>query len=143
MKKSVLVIFIFIFSCINKQNDMDLVNNPITANGTDKNIVAPLIMLPETSFDFGEIKQGESVAHDFMIRNIGKERLLIHSAKGSCGCTVSDFPKEPILPGEEAYVKVVFNTTGKKGKQKKTITLLTNAIPNVKVLTIIADIKIN
>ena len=71
-----------------------------------------------------------------MLKNIGDASLIISSAKGSCGCTVPDWPKEPILKTEEARIKVTFNSGNKKGKQNKTVTLVTNAIPSTKVLTI-------
>ena len=96
----------------------------------------PIIQILEDSFDFGDLKEGESVTHNFIIKNIGEERLIISSAKGSCGCTIPSWPKEPILPGDEAEVQVTFNSIGRKGKQRKTVTLITNSIPNTKVLTI-------
>ena len=123
-----------------KKITVDLVNNPLSAN--PKNIKVPEIQLKEDNFDFGEISQGAAVTHDFMIKNIGKGNLLISSVKGSCGCTVSEWPKEPILPGAASAVKVTFNSAGKKGKQRKTISLLTNAIPKTKILTIHANVII-
>ena len=96
----------------------------------------PQIQMYEDSYDFGDIIQGESVTHEFIIKNIGNDKLLINSAKGSCGCTVPVWPKEPILEGEESIIKVTFNSAGKKGKQNKTVTLVTNVIPNTKVITI-------
>ena len=73
-------------------------------------------------------------------KNIGNSDLLISSAKGSCGCTVPEWPKDPIKPGKEANIKVTFDSKGKKGKQAKRVTLMTNAIPNVKILTIKGNI---
>ena len=113
-----------------------LVNNPITAEKVKK--TGPL---PELSFDklrhnFGKINQGESVSHQFVFTNTGEAELIINNAKGSCGCTVPKWPKKPIAPGEKAEIKVTFNSSGREGKQKKTVTLVTNAIPNTKVLTI-------
>ena len=98
--------------------------------------------MDEESYDFGDIIQGESVTHEFSIKNIGNDKLLINSAKGSCGCTVPVWPKEPILEGEESTIKVTFNSAGKKGRQNKTVTLVTNAIPNTKVITIKGNIII-
>ena len=114
----------------------DLVASPLTANKSAKTVVTPKIEMLETSFDFGEMQQGESVTHDFVLKNIGEGNLIISAAKGSCGCTVPEWPKEPIAKGEEAIIKVTFNSAGKSGKQNKTVTLVTNAIPNTKVLTI-------
>ena len=102
----------------------------------------PKIQMEEDSYDFGDIIQGELVAHEFVVRNIGNDKLLINSAKGSCGCTVPVWPKEPILPGEEATIKVTFNSAGREGVQRKTVTLVTNVIPNTKVITIKGNVVI-
>ena len=114
----------------------DLVNSPLTANSNAEKVLTPNIEMLETSYNFGEIQQGESVTHDFILKNTGDADLIISAAKGSCGCTVPEWPKTPIAKGEEATIKVTFNSAGKSGKQNKTVTLVTNAIPNTKVLTI-------
>ena len=114
----------------------ELVNSPLTANRNAKKVSAPNIEMFETSFDFGEIHQGESVTHEFIIKNSGDAELIITAAKGSCGCTVPEWPKSPISEGEEAVIKVTFNSAGKSGKQNKTVTLVSNSIPNTKVITI-------
>ena len=114
----------------------DLVNSPLTANSNAEKVLTPNIEMLETSYNFGEIQQGESVTHDFILKNTGEADLIISAAKGSCGCTVPEWPKNPIAKGEDAVIKVTFNSAGKSGKQNKTVTLVTNAIPNTKVLTI-------
>ena len=132
-----LIIAIVLTSCSadDKKITTDLVKNPLSAN-PNHTATMPKIQMAEESYDFGDIIQGESVTHEFIIKNIGNDKLLINSAKGSCGCTVPVWPKEPILEGEESTIKVTFNSAGKKGRQNKTVTLLTNAIPNTKVITI-------
>ncbi len=114
----------------------DLVNSPLTANSNAEKVLTPNIEMLETSYNFGEMLQGESVTHDFILKNTGEADLIISAAKGSCGCTVPEWPKTPIAKGEEAAIKVTFNSAGKSGKQNKTVTLVTNAMPNTKVLTI-------
>ena len=114
----------------------DLVNSPLTANSKAEKVLTPNIEMLETSYDFGEMKQGESVTHNFILKNTGDADLIITAAKGSCGCTVPEWPKNPIAKGEEAAIKVTFNSAGKSGKQNKTVTLVSNAIPNTKVITI-------
>jgi len=114
----------------------ELVNSPLTANRNAEKVSTPNIEMLETSFDFGEIHQGESVTHEFIIKNSGDAELIITAAKGSCGCTVPEWPKSPISEGEEAVIKVTFNSAGKSGKQNKTVTLVSNSIPNTKVITI-------
>ena len=56
------------------------------------------IEFTEEAFDFGEITQGEKVEHTFKFKNTGENDLVIVSAKGSCGCTIPEWPKEPIAP---------------------------------------------
>lgn len=83
----------------------------------------PVMKFDELEFNFGTIKQGESVTHIFKFKNTGKEPLLINTAVGSCGCTVPEYPKEPIRPNGNGEVKVTFNSTGKSGPQDKTVTI--------------------
>ncbi len=130
---------IVLASCSNtddKKITTDLVNNPLTAEKNADQVDMPKIELSQDFFDFGEMNQKESVSTEFVIKNAGDAPLLIRSAKGSCGCTVPEWPKEPVAVGEEAVIKVTFNSGNKKGKQNKTVTLVTNAIPSTKVLTI-------
>lgn len=142
MKYLKFIIIFCICSCVGPKQDanVELTNNPISAEGYSNKTPMPEISIPVDDFNFGDIIQGESATHNFLIKNIGNNNLIISSAKGSCGCTVPEWPKSPILPGKEAYVKVVFNSAGKIGKQKKTVTLLTNAIPATKVLTVSCNV---
>jgi len=87
---------------------------------------------PQIEFDtmrvnFGTIKQGEKFEHDFHFSNTGDAPLMITNARGSCGCTVPEYPREPIAPGASGVIHVVFNSSGKSGTQHKTVTLQTNA----------------
>ncbi len=66
-------------------------------------------------YNFGTIKQGESTTYEFNFTNEGNEPLIIAKAEGSCGCTVPVYPKEPIMKGQTATIKVTFNSTGKLG----------------------------
>jgi hypothetical protein len=130
---------IVLASCSNtddKKITTDLVNNPLTAEKNADQVDMPKIELSQDFFDFGEMNQKESVSTEFVIKNTGDAPLLIRSAKGSCGCTVPEWPKEPVAVGDEAIIKVTFNSGNKKGKQNKIVTLVTNAIPSTKVLTI-------
>ena len=100
----------------------------------------PFFEFEEEVKDFGEITQGESVKTIFKFKNVGKSNLIISSAQGSCGCTVPQWPKEPIKPGEKGESEVVFNSEGKSGLQNKTITLVANTIPNTKVIALKGEI---
>ena len=117
-----------------------LVNNPITAEKGKQTVLLPELSFDKLRHNFGKINQGESVSHQFVFTNTGQAELIINNAKGSCGCTVPKWPRKPIAPGESEEIKVTFNSAGKSGNQSKTITLVTNAIPNTTVLTISANI---
>jgi hypothetical protein len=90
----------------------------------------------EEEYNFGTIKQGESVTHEFKFTNNGNEPLIISKAEGSCGCTVPTYPQQPILKGQSGVIKVTFNSTGKMGIQDKTVTLTSNALQNPFVIHI-------
>jgi hypothetical protein len=92
-------------------------------------------------FNFGTIKQGESVTHEFKFTNTGSEPLIITSAQGSCGCTVPVYPKEPIMKGQTGVIKVTFNSAGKFGIQDKTITLASNAQQNPMIIHVKGTIE--
>lgn len=92
--------------------------------------------------DFGKVIQGEKVSYAFKFKNSGNADLIISDARGSCGCTVADYPKKPMAPGEEGEIDVKFSTEGKKGFQSKTITLVANTEPNSVVLTIKANVQV-
>ena len=80
---------------------------------------APVIEFSKTVHDFGNINEGDNVETVFKFKNIGKSELLITKIKGSCGCTVpSNWPKKPIMPGEEAEFSVKFNSKGKPNTQQ-------------------------
>ncbi len=94
-------------------------------------------------FDFGKVKSGESVTHDYEFTNTGKENLIIANAKGSCGCTVPQWPKEPIAPGKTGVIKVVFDSKGKSGPQSKRVTITANTNPPQSFLEIKGEVAVN
>ena len=103
---------------------------------------APVFAFVKERHDFGQIQQGEKVSTVFEFTNTGDAPLIISNAKGSCGCTVPEWPKEPIAPGEGGSIKVEFDSKGKSGVQTKTVNLTANTVPNTKVLTISANIQV-
>ena len=98
------------------------------------------IEFTEEAFDFGAITQGEKAEHTFKFKNTGDHDLVIVSAKGSCGCTIPKWPKEPIAPGEEGEMFVVFNSEGKKGKQHKKVTVVANTEPATTVVALRGEV---
>lgn len=102
---------------------------------------APVFKFEEDSYDFGQIEAGEKVKHNFTFKNVGKTPLIITDAVATCGCTVPEYPKEPVAPGEEATINVVFDSAGKQGMQNKVVTLTSNAVPSKTELHLIGDVK--
>jgi hypothetical protein len=87
---------------------------------------APKIEFESLVFDFGTLTQGESASSSFKFKNTGKSDLLIRKVKTSCGCTAVA-PEDKLVPaGGESKIDVTFRSRGKKGKQNKTITVITN-----------------
>ena len=95
----------------------------------------------KTEHDFGEINEGDVVETVFNFKNTGKQELIIASAKGSCGCTVPEWPKEPIMPGESGQIKVKFNSSNRTNLQQKQVTLLTNTDEGKKIIKIKAQVN--
>ncbi len=87
---------------------------------------SPVVSFNAESYDFGDIKQGETVEYTFQMKNTGKRDLIIRNVKTSCGCTAVTPEKKVIGANETVPLKVVFNSTGKRGKQNKAITIITN-----------------
>ena len=85
--------------------------------------------------DYGNIKYGGEPYCSFEFKNTGDEPLIISNAKGSCGCTVPEWPKEPIAPGKSGYVKATYNAAA-AGSFTKTVTVTTSAETTPKVLTL-------
>ena len=108
----------------------DLIRNPATADlPTDTNQLAR-IAFEEKEVDFGEATEGDIVNHSFKFTNTGKVPLTIMNARSTCGCTVPEWPEEPIPPGGAGEINAKFNTDKKKDKQHKVITITANTYPN-------------
>jgi len=85
--------------------------------------------------DYGTIKQGANGTYEFKFTNTGNEPLIISTARGSCGCTVPTYPKEPIMKGQSSVIKVSYDTK-RVGPFTKTVTIESNGKTNPKMLTI-------
>jgi hypothetical protein len=95
----------------------------------------------EMEFDFGTINQNSENVHVFKFINTGPNPLIIQDAKGSCGCTVPKYPKQPVAPGEEGEIEVVYKPGTQRGQQTKTVTLTANTQPDKTVLKITAMVE--
>ena len=98
------------------------------------------INFEKTSHNFGSFPETEKVTCTFKFTNTGDNLLVIHQAIASCGCTVPQYPKQPIKPGESGEIKVTYDGSGKfPGHFKKSITLRTNAKQEIVRLYIEGD----
>ena len=127
-------------------------NAPVAVTpGTDPTAaVAPATPVPtgptttlkfdQETYDWGKVMDGDKVTHVFKCKNTGNEPLIISNAKGSCGCTVPEWPKDAIAPGKSGEIKVVFDSKGKGavgGKEdSKRVTITANTDPVETYLTI-------
>lgn len=141
MKKNILaaVLCLSISAFVNAQDAKTQAQAAAPAPTVNPN--APDFKFEVEEYNFGSIKQGDKVSYDFTFTNSGKEPLVITDAKGSCGCTVPSYPKEPIAKGGKGTIHVEFNSTGKQGNQTKTVTITSNAKSGQKVLYIKGNVE--
>ena len=95
----------------------------------------PIMTFEKTEIDYGTIKQNSDPYRTFVFTNTGEAPLVIKSARGSCGCTVPEYSKEPVMPGEKSEIKVRYDTK-RLNAFTKTVTLTTNADPSQVILRI-------
>ena len=133
---------VLLFACNNGNNNQlsgDLVTNPKSAqSSTGKNAV---ITFDKKEFDFGKILQGEVVSYTFHFTNTGNVPLIIASVDKSCGCTASDYPRQPIEPGQTGDIKITYDSKGHHGFQSKTLTVNANTMPAQTTLRIKAEVR--
>ena len=141
MKKVILilagVLALTFVSC--KDNAAEKVKEENVADAADrdaKNTDFPVMSFDATDHDFGTINEGDVVEHTFTFTNTGKAPLVIVNAKGSCGCTVPEWTKEPVAPGATGSMLVKFNSNGKPNAQNKQVTITANTEAGKEVLKI-------
>ena len=129
-------------SCGNQETKQSETTPTETVSSTSGSASADVaaFKFEKESFDFGQITNGEKVSYDFKFTNIGKSPLIITSATATCGCTVPEYPKEPIAPGAEGVIKVVFDSAGKLGMQNKVVTITANTTPEITQLNILGNV---
>lgn len=143
-------ILIFIFGALfilnacknNSSNDesglsSDVINIPASGSEqTSKEKKIASIEFKETEHDFGKLTEGEKVSYSFKFTNTGDGNLIIANVIPGCGCTVSNFPKQPIKPGESDFIDLVFDSSNRPGNFIKDATVYANTIPNTHKLYI-------
>jgi Protein of unknown function (DUF1573) len=151
MKKYLLFIIIpaTLFSCDVKRKDkisddsktdsIKLVQKKQAEDDALKNTTA--VQMIDSVYNFGTVADGEKVEFSFRFKNAGTNPLIIFDASATCGCTIPEKPEKPILPGETGFIKVVFNSSGKKGHNEKVINVTSNARPLFPPLKLTGEVK--
>lgn len=136
MKKvfSLLVVMAFIFSGI--AQNAGVAEQPAKA----KKVKQPEITFESLVHDYGNIMQGDNGVCEFVFKNTGKADLILTNCRSSCGCTVPEWPKDPIPAGKKSVIKVKYNTQ-RLGAINKSITVESNAVNSRIVLTIKGNIS--
>ncbi len=122
-----LIVFLFAFSCDNSSNKKETKSENNASSSMTSSSESPIMSFDKTLHDFGTIQEGETVETIFTFTNSGKSDLIIVDARGSCGCTVPEYPKNtPIPPGESGKIRVSFDSSNKPNMQQKTVTISAN-----------------
>ena len=152
MRKFISIIsIIFLTACGSQVSDLELrvakLETEIASmrKGGGSTIV-PAGAFPKFSFDqeehnFGQIRDGDIVSHTFRFTNSGEAPLIISKATAACGCTVPQWPKQPIPVGGSGEIQVQFDSSNKPGMQNKVVTITANTESKVKKLLIRAQVN--
>ncbi len=140
------VLSFFVFACSSENGERveterstrldEFIRIPTDEDGNVDPEEMPRIQFAEDHFKYDTLQEGEQVEHSFTFTNKGSSSLLISSVKSSCGCTVADYPKEPVAPGEEGEIRATYNSIDKDGPQINEITIYSNAYPSQHSLTL-------
>lgn len=126
-----------VVSCKKEDASSKIENSAATENAETKGFA--VAKFDKTEHNFGDLKKGQKATTEFTITNTGTSDLVIVDAHASCGCTVPEYPKTPIKPGESAPIEVVFSANS-VGMQNKTVTIKANTENTNELLTIKANV---
>ena len=101
----------------------------------------PKFTFEQEEHNFGQIRDGDIVSHTFRFTNSGEAPLIISKATAACGCTVPQWPKQPIPVGGSGEIQVQFDSSNKPGMQNKVVTITANTESKVKKLLIRAQVN--
>lgn len=136
MKKLLLLALIFGFTATiavaQSQNDPLQTEETVPASG-------PNMEFESMDVDYGTIEQHSEPLRSLKFTNTGTEPLVIKNARGSCGCTVPIWPKEPIMPGETSQIDIRY-ATNRLGKINKKVTITTNEEGNPHVIKVLGKV---
>lgn len=99
------------------------------------------ISFKDNMVDFGKITEGDSVSHSYLFTNTGNAPLIIADVQVSCGCTVPSYSKEPVQPGQQGKIDIVFHSKNKSGIQKKSVSVIANTDPETTVIKFETEVE--
>ena len=102
----------------------------------------PTLVLPEPSFDFGQVAEGAKLTHVFKIKNAGAGTLIIDKVSTSCGCTAAVSKNKEVPPGGEGEIEVTFDTNNRSGDNRKNIGIASNDPISAAQLEIHANVEV-
>lgn len=131
---------VFVSACGGQSQNSANTNADSTALAED--IHGPRIKFDTALFNFGNILQGEQVSTVFRFTNVGDENLILQRVETSCGCTVPEYDREPVAPGESGSIRVRFDSDGKEGQQYKTVKVISNCKDNIFDLVVTGMVEV-
>jgi hypothetical protein len=124
--KNILTLLILSFTSAFVIAQSEMIKNEVIQQVTDEQKEGgPIMQFESMDVDFGTIEQNGEPLRVLKFSNVGDEPLVITNCKGSCGCTVPVWPKEPIMPGEDGVIEIRY-ATNRLGKINKTVKVTTN-----------------
>ena len=159
LKVTPLAVFMMLASCTKDQSADQLVTEESTVvqdQSAQDAVVAEMpeaaeaqapagplttVALSEAQFDFGKIKKGEQKEHIYEITNTGDQPLIISNVEPTCGCTVPEYTKEPVMPGKKAKITLNFDSSSFEGLVNKQAKVFANVERNPIMLSFTADIQ--
>lgn len=130
----ILSAFLFLAGCKPKGSTQEQFTADLVENET-------VIKFDSDHKDLGRLQDGERVTTSFRFTNTGNYPLLISEVKGNCGCTVADYPINPIAPKESGMVTITYDSKGSKGLRiSKDVTVVANTRPTRTKLYITAQV---
>jgi Protein of unknown function (DUF1573) len=117
-----------------------MVHNSVSATVSSDTVNVAKMTFETSQYEYGTVKEGVVVKYDFKFKNTGRVPLLISDCRSSCGCTVPDWPKDPIPVGGSGVISAKFNTEGKQAHQRKEITISANTNPSSSVVALSGEV---
>jgi Protein of unknown function (DUF1573) len=111
----------------------------LTATAFAQKKIADVARFATETIDFGKIKQNAPQKGTFIVTNIGNEPLIIEQANPTCGCTISDYTKEPIAPGKTGVINATYNAAA-VGHFEKHLTVKFAGVTEMKSITFVGDV---